>query len=198
MDRRLLMLLIAGAVIASLTLWRVTRPPRPAPQMGEAPTVQSGEIAIPPSFELPDQQGNLVKFERYRSRQGVVVVFFRADLPASADPSLDWLRKHYDSVKKAGYEVIGISTQTGATIRNSADKEGQDWPFPMLNDIHLRSPEPAPVHHLWQMIDATTGELKQGTILVDQSGHTSYLNGSPRPLDQPLVELKQLFASDEP
>lgn len=156
MDRRLLLLLASVPIIAGLTAWRLTRPPRIATGSSNQQSIvdRDAPLAVPPSFELPDQYGNFVKFERYRTRQGVVVVFFRGDASPQIDEALVWLRDHYDAVTHAGYEVLGISTQTGATIRNDALTHGKEWPFPILHDIHLRDPEPAPVHHLWQMLEA--------------------------------------------
>lgn len=193
MDRRLLILMSAGMLIAGLTAWRHFRPERVLPTEDTSPTAATTTLAVPPSFQLPDQRGYFVNFDRYRTRQGVVVVFFSADKPAHEDPVLTWLREHYSTVKQANYEVLGISTQTGATIRNDAENSGIDWPFPILHDIHLRLPEPAPVHHLWSRVDSTTNTLLTGTFLIDQSGLTPHQDHIPLPLRNPILDLERQF-----
>ncbi len=151
----------------------------------------------PPTFELPDQHFNLVKLERYLGRQPLIVCFFDGTGPLEEDRWLAWLRDHYDAIESAGYEVIGVSTAKPAEVRRAASQTGKPWPFPILTDMNLRSPEPAPAHHAWGLVDPQSGALRSGLFLIDRKGYVEYSGNVPVAVDHPEQVLKKRFLSPE-
>jgi len=187
-DRRLLWLMGAALVIAGLCLWRYYR--TDGPRLFVMADVKIGEA---PPFELPDQNTHLVKIERYRSRQSVIVVFFDGTAPPQDNRTLVWLRDNSPELKSVGYEVLGISAANPAVIRESEQSMGQPWPFPILSDMNPRSPELLPAHKSWGRFDVQTQTPLTGTFIVNQAGYTPFDNGHPQPLADPLPVLKALL-----
>ncbi len=189
MRRRLWFLPIAAVVITGLCAYRATRPPRPVVAVEAQPL-----RAFPPKdWELPDHGFRLVKFNRFLGRHPVVVLFFDSRQPIEEDTLLIWLRDHADEIYDAGWRIIAISPAPPAEVRNAATRAGQDWPFPVLTDMHLRNPAPTPVHYLWSRIDRMTGEPLPALFLVDRMGYVVYQNGRPLPEQNPLQSLKQII-----
>ncbi|MCA9053394.1 MAG: redoxin domain-containing protein [Planctomycetaceae bacterium] len=181
---------IASVLIAGLCAWRMSRPPRPTPQVSP-----STPRALPPrGWELPDHEFRLVKFDRFLGRHPVVVRFFDGSQPAEEDELLVWLRDNDDELNDAGWQTIAISTARPAEVRASEERTGKLWPFPVLTDMHLRDPAPAPVHHLWSRVNRETGELLPAVFLVDRMGYVDYENGRPKPIEHPLPTLEALIA----
>ena len=187
--RRVWILPIAGIVIAALCIYRVTRPNRPVPVIENSP-----ETALPPrGWELPDHQFRLVKFDRFLGRHPVVVYFFDGTTAVEDDELLVWLRDHAEELYDAGWRVIAISTARPAEVRASADRTGRPWPFPVLTDVHIRDPAPAPVHHLWSRVDRATGRPLPALFLVDRMGYVTYDKGRPKPAEEPLKHLEKII-----
>lgn len=197
---RILSLCLAGVLIAALTVYRATRPVRPAPAIAET---QKG---YPPrGWELPYKFGaagttGLMKFDRYLGRQPLVVVFTGSHAAPESDPALAWLRNHYDLVQSAGYEAIGVTAALPGRVQSGAEAHGGAWPFPVVSDIELRNPAPTPVHRLWGLqVDSAAGSegaptaVKGGVFLVDRMGYVEYERGAPRAIESPLPRFAELF-----
>ena len=190
MQRRIIFLPIAAVIITGLCAWRMTRPPR------ETQAEEANPLAYPPALELHDQQGRLVKL-RGRLGRSPLIVFFLGDTTPSESESLLWLRENHEAVESAGYEVLAVSTARPAEIRSEEERTGKTWPFPILTDIHLRSPQPAPAHHDWGRIDSKTGAALPGLFLIDRKGYIEYENGFPKSAQQPLGELRRIVSKED-
>lgn len=189
MRSRFLFLPIAAVAIAGLCAYRLTRPVRPVAAVATGP-----RRALPPrGWELPDHNFRLVKFDRFLGRHPVVVLFFDGLQPPESDSLLVWLRDHADAVYDAGWRIIAISTANPAEHRQSAERTGIDWPFPVLTDMHLRDPAPSPVHHLWSRVDRETGQTQPALFLVDRLGYIPYVDGRPFPEQEPLPRLQEII-----
>ncbi len=180
--RRILILPIAAAVIAGLTVYRLQREPSlPGGAVQTAPTPRR----LAPRFELFDQQGQLVKFERYLGRTRLIVVFFDAEQGADADPHLVALRNGMDGVERAGVQVIGISTATRYANRQAEERAGEPFPFPLLTDIDPQQPIPAPVHQQFGRYDVESQTTQTGVFLIDRAGMVAFAGNLPQPVEQP-------------
>lgn len=188
MDRRLYLLLAAALLIVGLCAWRATRPTRPVVM-----PVTTGPRALPPrGWELPDHQFHLVKFDRYLGRQPVILWFSDAQTPPESDEVILWLRDHFDALHARGYEVLAITLARPVEVRQTAERLGRPWPFPVLSDMQERNPAPAPVHYLWSRVDRMTGALLPGLFVIDRMGYIEYADGRPRPADDVWTTLKSL------
>jgi peroxiredoxin len=185
---RHLFLPIAAVLIAGLCVYRATRPASPVVVIESGP-----QRALPPrSWELPDQDFRLVKFDRFLGRHPVVVLFFDGTKSIETDPLLVWLRDHAEAIYDAGWRIIAISAAKPAEVRSAATRAGVAWPFPVLTDMHLRDPAPVPVHHLWSRVDRTTGEPQPALFLVDRMGYVPYEHGRPLPEANPMLSLERI------
>jgi peroxiredoxin len=150
--------------------------------------------ALPPrGWELPDQNFRLTKFDRFLGRHPVVVLFFDGTPPLEDDELLVWLRDHAEAIYDEGWRIVAISSANPAEARAAAQRTGQDWPFPVLTDMHLRDPAPTPVHYLWSRVDRATGAPQPALFLVDRMGLVEYVDGRPMPQPQPRAALESLI-----
>ena len=187
---RLFVLPAAAVVIAGLCLWRISRPPQrePIPESAETRTYP------PRGWELYDQHRHVVKFDRYLGRQPVILRFAGAPENLPRDPLLLWLRDNYARVKRAGYEVLAVSTGRPVEIEASQREAGRPWPFPVLADLYERDPAPAPVHRLWGHLDPATGEAVPALFSVDRRGYVMYeCTGRARTLPPTIESLERLI-----
>jgi peroxiredoxin len=173
MDKRILFLLPAAALIAGLCIFKATRNPRPQVTTGSTPLVEPA-----PLFELYDQSypSHLVRLEAFMGRQRVFVVFFDGPAGAHQSSALKRLRADYTRLRKADVYVLAISTALPQENRKIIAQHG-DFPFPLLSDPDLR------VHRLWGRIDATTGKPLAGVFLVDRKGAVNWspVSNTPQP-----------------
>lgn len=181
MRRRLLILPIAAAVISGLVLYRLQRPESDSGAVRTAPA----ERRLAPRFALYDQEGQLVKFERYLGRTRLIVVFFDGEAGADADPHLARLRDQFSDVQDAGVQVIGISTATRYANSQSAERAGGPFPFPLLTDIDPQQPIPAPVHQQFGLYDMESGGTRTGVFLIDRAGMVAWEENHPQPVADP-------------
>ena len=130
-----------------------------------------------------------MKFERYLGRTQMVVVFFDGQSGADLDPWLTQLRDHYDKVKAARIQVIGISQATPYANRE-AEKRSQEFPFPLLTDIGKDLP--APAHTLFGRFDPADGSFQTGVFLVDRSGMVETEAGKYKPVNDAQAAVKTL------
>ena len=182
MSRRVLVLPIAAAVIAGLTAYRLQRDPA---QSGSTSQAAPAQRQLAPRFELFDQQGQLVKFERYLGRTRLLVVFFDGERGADADPYLTTLRDNIRKVERAGVQVVGISTATRYANRQADDRGGEPFPFPLLTDIDPRQPIPAPVHQQFGLYDIESAATRTGVFLIDRAGMVAWEGDAPQPVAEP-------------
>ncbi len=144
---------------------------------------------LAPRIELYDQKSQLVKFERYLGRTRMVVVFFDGEAGADHDPWLTQLRDHYDTVKAAGVQVIGIGVATPYANRQAGERS-QAFPFPILSDIGKDNP--APAHTQWGRFDPSDGSFHTGVFLVDRSGMVETEGRIFKPVTDPEAVVKAL------
>jgi peroxiredoxin Q/BCP len=94
------------------------------------PQLKTGIIA--PNFELPDQNGNLVRLSQYRGSRPVVIYFYPKDDTTGCTIEACRFRDDFDSFRATGAEVIGISDDSSESHRRFASKYG--LPFTLLSD----------------------------------------------------------------
>ena len=78
--------------------------------------IEAGDEA--PDFELPDQDGRLIKLSDFRGRPVVVYFYPKADTPGCTTQACG-VRDHRDDYAAAGAQVLGISPTRWRRSRNS-------------------------------------------------------------------------------
>lgn len=92
-------------------------------------TLQVGQQA--PDFETKDQNGETVKLSDYRGKKVVLYFYPKDDTPGCTAQACD-LRDNYTALQKAGYVVLGISSDPQKSHQKFIKK--YELPFTLLSD----------------------------------------------------------------
>lgn len=92
--------------------------------------LQPGQQA--PEFELPNNDGDLVKLSDFKGKKNVVLFFYPQDFTAGCTAEACSFRDNYEDFTDAGAEVIGISSDDVISHRNFASR--YRLPFILLSD----------------------------------------------------------------
>lgn len=91
--------------------------------------VEVGQQA--PDFESKDQDGNTIKLSDYNGKKVVLYFYPKDNTPGCTAQACD-LRDNYEALQKAGYEVIGVSSDSGKSHQKFIQKF--ELPFILLAD----------------------------------------------------------------
>lgn len=84
-----------------------------------------------PDFTVNDQNGNPVSLSDFKGKKVVLYFYPKDNTPGCTAEACD-LRDHYGDLQKAGYEVLGVSTDSGKSHQKFIEK--QNLPFNLLAD----------------------------------------------------------------
>ena len=93
-----------------------------------------------PNFTTTDQDGKTASLGDFKGKK-VVLYFYPRDMTPGCTAEACSLRDNYKSLLKAGYEVLGISTDSETSHKKFIEKE--KLPFRLLADTDKA------VHHLY-------------------------------------------------
>lgn len=79
-----------------------------------------------------DENGGQVLLSRFRGRK-LVLYFYPKDNTSGCTAEACSLRDHYDALRAAGYEVVGVSTDGEASHRRFIEKNA--LPFRLVADV---------------------------------------------------------------
>lgn len=85
-----------------------------------------------PNFTTTDQDGNSVSNSDYQGKKWVVFFYPAANTPTCTVEACN-LRDHYEELRNAGYEIIGVSADTERKQKNFQNK--YNFPYPLLADV---------------------------------------------------------------
>jgi thioredoxin-dependent peroxiredoxin len=94
--------------------------------------LEAGRTA--PAFTLTDQDGSPVSLGDYAGKNVIVYFYPAAMTPGCTKEACDF-RDNLNSLKSAGYQVIGISKDAPAQNKKFQEQEGLN--FPLLSDEDL-------------------------------------------------------------
>lgn len=95
-------------------------------------SLKAGDKA--PEFQVKDQNGNLVKLSDYKGKK-VVLYFYPKDNTPGCTAEACNLKDNHQALKKAGYEVIGVSKDDEKSHQKFIEK--YELPFILLADTEL-------------------------------------------------------------
>lgn len=120
-----------------------------------------------PEFTSTDQNGDTVRLSNYRGRR-VALYFYPKDNTPGCTAQACSLRDSYSDLQAAGYEVLGVSTDSQASHRTFADK--YELPFRLLADTDRQLVE---AYGVWQE-KSNYGRTYMGivrtTFVIDEQG----------------------------
>ncbi len=123
-----------------------------------------------PDFTLPDADGNTVSLSGLKGRNVVVYFYPAASTPGCTTEACDF-RDNINSLKGAGYEVLGLSPDAGPKLAKFARAENLN--FPLLSD---EDHSVADAYGAWgekKNYGKTYEGLIRSTVVVDGEGKVS-------------------------
>jgi peroxiredoxin Q/BCP len=87
-----------------------------------------------PTFTLRDQDGSPVSLSDFAGRKTIVYFYPAASTPGCTTQACDF-RDNINSLKSAGYQVLGVSKDDLPALKKFRDDEGLN--FPLLSDPDL-------------------------------------------------------------
>lgn len=148
------------------------------------------EIGSPtPDFTLRDQWGATVTLSDFRGVSPVALVFFPLAFTGTCTGELCELRDNIGLFADAGVQVVGISVDSTATLRQFADQEG--FTFPLLSDFW---PHGAVARAYGAFVE-DRGFATRATVVVNNSGlvHAAFATSPGEARD--LAAYRQAIAS---
>ncbi len=85
-----------------------------------------------PEFELPDNNGDLVKLSDFKGKKNIVLFFYPKDFTGGCTAEACSFRDSYEDFTDAGAEVIGISSDDVISHRKFSAQH--KLPFILLSD----------------------------------------------------------------
>ena len=96
-------------------------------------SLEAGQMA--PDFEAKIETGETIRLSDYRGKK-VVLYFYPKDATPGCTAQACNLRDNYDALLKAGYVVLGISSDDEKSHKKFIEK--QNLPFPLIADTDLK------------------------------------------------------------
>lgn len=127
--------------------------------------IQTGD-KVPDLLGL-DQDGKEAKVSDYKGRK-IALYFYPKDNTSGCTAEACSLRDGYDELKKAGYEIIGVSKDSAQSHRGFIDK--QNLPFRLIADTDTTLQQQFGVWAEKKMYGRTYMGTLRHTFLIDENG----------------------------
>ena len=122
-----------------------------------------------PSFEVRDQDGNVVKSEDLIGRgKKTIVYFYPKDNTSGCTAEACSLRDNYGALTAAGYQVVGVSKDSEKSHAGFASKH--DLPFTLLADVSREMHEAFGAIGEKKMYGKTVLGTLRRTFIFDEDG----------------------------
>jgi peroxiredoxin Q/BCP len=155
--------------------------------------IEQGQPA--PDFELPDQDGRVVKLSDFRGQSVVVYFYPKADTPGCTTQACG-VRDHYADYRSAGAVVLGVSPDTVAKVKRFYDKQGLN--FTLLADEGHAVAERYGVWVEKSMYGRTYFGNERTTFIIDRDGVLVEVLRKVKPAEHDQRVLKALEADAPP
>jgi thioredoxin-dependent peroxiredoxin len=130
-----------------------------------------------PAFTLPDQDGEPVSLSDFAGRKTIVYFYPAASTPGCTTQACDF-RDNINSLKSAGYQVLGVSKDDLPALKKFQKEEGLN--FPLLSDPDLT------VHNAY---GAYGEKMLYGKPIIGTLRSTFVVDGDGR-IELPLYNVK--------
>ena len=128
-------------------------------------TLKPGDTA--PDFSTRDQNGNPVRLSDYRGKK-VVLYFYPKDDTSGCTAQACDLRDNYSDLKKAGYDVLGVSVDGEKSHQKFIAK--YELPFTLLADTEKQVVNAYGVWVEKSMYGRKYMGTARTTFLIDEAG----------------------------
>lgn len=181
MRLRTLFLPAAAILLTAVVYYAETRPPVPrVPQVAAR-----GPASRAPDLQGLDSRNDFFRLQRYLGRTALLVVFFDRAAGAQADPTLRFLRDHEAQVRRAGLQIVAVSSALPQENRAA----GYPDSFEFVTDV-----EPIyEAHRRWGCFDEQTDRPVAAAFHIDRAGNVAKKNDLPVPLISPRDDIARLL-----
>jgi thioredoxin-dependent peroxiredoxin len=139
---------------------------------------EPGDLA--PDFELPDQDGRMVKLGNFRGERVVVYFYPKAATPGCTTQACG-VRDRHDDYDAAGAVVLGISPDPVAKIKKFHDAQGLN--FALLSDEDHKVAEAYGVWVQKSMYGRTYMGNERTTFVIDKAGRVAEVLHKVKPAE---------------
>jgi len=133
--------------------------------MTTATRLEAGAPA--PDFRLSDSTGAQHSLEDYRGRKVVLYFYPAAMTPGCTTEACDF-RDNLNSLRSAGYQVIGVSKDEPAANAEFAEQENLN--FPLLSDQDLSVHQAYGAYGEKSLYGKTVTGVIRSTFVIDEDG----------------------------
>jgi thioredoxin-dependent peroxiredoxin len=155
--------------------------------------IEPGQQA--PGFELPDQDGRIVKLSDFRGTPVVVYFYPKADTPGCTTQACG-VRDHRSDYARAGATVLGISPDPVAKVKKFHDKQALN--FPLLADQDHAVAESYGVWVQKSMYGRTYFGNERTTFVIDPDGRVAQVLRKVKPAAHDELVLDALAQARPP
>jgi peroxiredoxin Q/BCP len=127
--------------------------------------LEAGQTA--PAFTLTDQDGSSVSLSDYAGAKVIVYFYPAASTPGCTTEACDF-RDNINSLKSAGYTVLGISKDAASALKKFQTEQGLN--FPLLSDPDLTVHNAYGAYGEKSLYGKTVTGTIRSTFAVDESG----------------------------
>ncbi|MEQ8242849.1 thioredoxin-dependent thiol peroxidase [Fulvivirga sp.] len=120
-----------------------------------------------PDFNVNDQDGNSVSLKDYAGKKVVLYFYPKDNTPGCTAESCN-LRDNYQALQSAGYEVLGVSTDSEKSHQKFIEK--QSLPFKLLADTEKQIHEKYGTWVEKSMYGRKYMGTARTTFLIDENG----------------------------
>ncbi|MCG2461362.1 thioredoxin-dependent thiol peroxidase [Flavobacteriaceae bacterium F89] len=128
-------------------------------------TLEVGDLV--PDFSALDENGNTVKLSDYRGKKLIVFFYPKASTPGCTMQGCN-LRDNYASLKKEGFELLGVSADSQKRQTNFKTK--YKFPFPLLADEDHTVIDTFGVWGPKKFMGRTYDGIHRTTFVLDENG----------------------------
>jgi thioredoxin-dependent peroxiredoxin len=133
-----------------------------------------------PAFTGLDQQGNTISLKDFKGKK-LVIYFYPKDNTPSCTTQACNLRDNFSALKKAGIQVIGVSTDSVKSHEKFAQKFS--LPFPLIADENKKMVEAYGVWGEKKFMGRIYDGLHRTTFLIDEKGIIQSIIEKPKSKD---------------
>ncbi len=154
---------------------------------------EQGQAA--PDFELPDQDGRMVKLSDFRGQPVVVYFYPKASTPGCTTQACG-VRDHRADYEKADAVVLGISPDPVAKVKKFHEKEGLDFALLADEGHHV-----ADTYGVWvekSMYGKTYFGNERTTFVIDSDGVVAQVLRKVKPAEHDALALEALDQATPP
>lgn len=120
-----------------------------------------------PDFQAEDQDGNIIKLSDFKGKKLVLFFYPKASTPGCTAQACN-LRDNWETFQKKGYEILGVSADSGKRQQNFKSK--YKLPFPLLAD---ENKEVINAYDVWgpkSFMGKEYDGINRTTFIIDEEG----------------------------